>query len=281
MELLQLRYFFESAKTESFAKTAQKYLVPTTSVSASVKRLEAELGCELFDRLPNKLLLNENGKKMLQSLYIVFDELDEVKHALKNISEDSPNIKMLVKAMRSHITDNIIEYKAKHPYVSFQTYFDFDANDAESYDIIVDDDLQKYPEYENFELCSRRILLKASKDMNLFNRKLSLKQLRNQQFISMGDKSSMHNILIDACKRAGFSPNIVVECNDIQCYRKCLESGIGIGYGRDDPEESSSNVRFLDVSDFNARQTVYGFYKTQGLTDTLQHFLDFLKSKYI
>ena len=50
MELLQLRYFFDSAKNEHFAKTAEKYWVPASSVSASIKRLEEELGCKLFDR---------------------------------------------------------------------------------------------------------------------------------------------------------------------------------------------------------------------------------------
>ena len=34
MELLQLRYFYESAKNENFAKTAEKYMVPASSVSA-------------------------------------------------------------------------------------------------------------------------------------------------------------------------------------------------------------------------------------------------------
>ena len=38
MEILQLRYFYESAKTGSFARTAEAFMVPTTSVSASVKR---------------------------------------------------------------------------------------------------------------------------------------------------------------------------------------------------------------------------------------------------
>ena len=42
MEMLQLRYFFESAKNGSFAKTAKKYDVPSTSVSAAIKRLEEE-----------------------------------------------------------------------------------------------------------------------------------------------------------------------------------------------------------------------------------------------
>ena len=55
MEFLQLKYFYESAKHESFAKTAEIYMVPTTSVSASVRRLEKELGCSLFDRSANRI----------------------------------------------------------------------------------------------------------------------------------------------------------------------------------------------------------------------------------
>ena len=61
MEFLQLRYFYESAKNESFALTAKKHMVPTSSVSASVKRLENELGTKLFDRSSNRITLNEKG----------------------------------------------------------------------------------------------------------------------------------------------------------------------------------------------------------------------------
>ena len=78
MEMLQLKYFFESAKNESFAKTAEKFMVPTTSVSASVKRLEQELGCKLFDRQSNSITLNANGKRMQQALCVVFSELEMI-----------------------------------------------------------------------------------------------------------------------------------------------------------------------------------------------------------
>ena len=78
MELLQLRYFFESAQNESFSKTAEKYMVPATSVSAAVKRLEKELGCKLFDRSSNRICLNESGKKLQNTLCLVFAELDGV-----------------------------------------------------------------------------------------------------------------------------------------------------------------------------------------------------------
>ncbi|MEE1042503.1 MAG: LysR family transcriptional regulator, partial [Clostridia bacterium] len=271
MEILQLRYFFESAKFESFAKTAQKYMVPITSVSASVKRLENELGCTLFDRQANGILINDNGRKLLKSMYVIFGELDDITEILSDKDADTREIKMLVCAMRGQITDYIIEYKTKHPHISFKTVFDFDEINVDDYDIIIDDKPQEYKDYENFELCSNRIMLKAASDSPLCNRRITLKQLRNQSFLSMGEQSSMHQILINACKRSGFSPNIVVQTNDTQCYKKCLESGIGIGLGRDNPREYNNNVQFLNVTDFDARQTVYAFYKKQHAYGNVEH----------
>ena len=95
MELLQLKYFYESAKSESFAKTAEKYMVPTSSVSASVKRLETELGAKLFDRSCNRITLNDNGKKFQQSLCTIFDELDRAVDKVSSAPEDEREIKCL------------------------------------------------------------------------------------------------------------------------------------------------------------------------------------------
>lgn len=277
MEILQLRYFFDSAKTENFAKTAQKYMVPTTSVSASVKRLENEIGCTLFDRLSNRIILNDNGKKLQQSLCVIFNELDQTIDSLATATEDTREIKMLVRAMRSKITDYIIEYKTKNPHISFKTVFDFADTDIENYDIIIDDKPEKYEDYENFEICSMPIRLKMAATSSLCGRKISLSQLSEQAFISMGEDSSMHQMLMQACHRAGFTPNIVVQTNDVQCYRKCLEAGVGIGIGRDDAAEYSSKVKFLDVADFDIRQTVCGYYKKHTAYGNVEHFLKFLK----
>ncbi|MBQ6875008.1 MAG: LysR family transcriptional regulator, partial [Lachnospiraceae bacterium] len=104
MEILQLRYFYESARQESFAKAAEKYMVPATSVSASVKRLEKELGCELFHRSCNRISLNDNGKRLLTSLSKIFDELDQTVNSLTSATTDTREIKMLVRAMRNVIT---------------------------------------------------------------------------------------------------------------------------------------------------------------------------------
>lgn len=90
----------------------------------------------------------------------------------------------------------------------------------------------------------------------------------------------MHKILIRACKRAGFSPNIVAQINDIQCYEKMIASGIGIGLGRENAHASSvEKVSYLDVADFDERYVVYAYCKKEAAYGNVKKFLDFLEKK--
>ncbi len=282
MEILQLRYFFESARNESFAKTAEKYMVPATSVSASVRRLEKELGCALFDRSCNRIMLNDNGRKLQQSLCVIFNELDQTVDSLTSMSTDTRKIKMLVRAMREEVTNHIIEYRTRHPHIAFQTVFDFNEKNTENYDIIIDEETDLYPEYEKFHLYTTHLRLRVAKNSSLCRKKLTLKQLANQPFVSIGENNGMHKILMNACERAGFVPDIVVQSNDLQCNRKFVEAGVGIGLGREYPRATlSPNMECLDVSDFNETQNICGYYKKQSAYGNVEHFLNFLKSKVI
>ena len=280
MELLQLRYFLESARNESFAKTAEKYMVPPTSVSASVKRLENELGCQLFHRSCNKISLNDNGRKLQQSLKEIFNELDSVVDSLTSASTDTREIRMLVRAMRETVTDHIIEYKTKHSNIAFKTVFDFDDIDFEDYDIIIDEKSNNYPEYEKIELYTTILRLRASNKSPLCKRKLALKQLAGEPFISIGENNGMHKILINACRKEGFVPNIIVKSNDLQCNRKFVEAGVGIGLAREyDGSKSKEKTEILNVVDFNEQQTICAYYKKSSDYGNVNHFLNFLKRK--
>lgn len=278
MEILQLRYFYESAKTGSFAKTAEKFQVPATSVSASVKRLEKELGCELFQRTCNRIILNDKGKLLQKSVTVIFDELGKAVESLTPADLDTRDIRMLVRTTRTEITDVIIAYKEKHPPIAFKTVFDFTETDYENYDIVIDEKKDRYAGYECYELCNTRIRIRAAADSPLCGRKLTLKQLADQAFISIGEQNSMNKILINACKKAGFTPKIAIQCNDIKCYEKCLAAGVGIGLGRDFPNAIlAENVEYLDVSDFNQTQTICAYYKKQSAYGNVKDFLEFLK----
>ena len=282
MEILQLRYFFESAKNESFARTAEKYMVPAASVSASIKRLEKELGCELFHRTANRILLNDNGRELQKALAVVFCQLDQVVNKLNATTTDFREINMLVRAMRGEITNYIVEYKTNHPHIAFKTVFDFDDMKFENYDIIIDEKTDRYPQYEKIELYTTKIQLRAAVTNPLCGKKLTLRQISDQAFISIGENNGIHNIFVNACKRAGFAPKIIVQSNDLLCNRKFVEADIGIGLDRAYPwGDPSDKLAYLNVSDFNEQQTICAYYQKQSAYGNVEHFLNFLKSKIV
>lgn len=279
MELLQLQYFYESAQTENFAKTAEKHFVPTSSVSGSVRRLEKELGCQLFDRSSNRLSLNQNGKRLFQALQVAFDEIDQ---AVKDLTciEDTRPIRMLVRAMRGNITDYIIEHNRTKPHIQFQINFDNEDQHFEKYDIIIDETSDLYNAYERIELCHMRLRLTVSQDNPLCRKKLTMKQLSKQPFISLGEQSHMHKTLMNACDKAGFTPSICVRSNDMKYYEKLVESGIGIGIERDNPKSMRTrNIAYLDVSDFCEESVVYAYFRKEAAYGNVEQFLTFLSSK--
>ena len=65
MELHQLRYFVAVADEGSFSRAAAKVRVAQPSLSQQIRKLEAEIGQPLFDRLPRSVVLTEAGRCLL------------------------------------------------------------------------------------------------------------------------------------------------------------------------------------------------------------------------
>ncbi len=253
-------------------------MVPTTSVSASVKRLEEELGCRLFDRSANRITLNQSGKLLMDSLTTVFSELERTVGLLSDSEEDGGEVKILVRAIRSTLTDKIIEFNRLRPKAVFKTSFDLGDNEYEKYDVIIDEQTEKYEGYDSFEFCSLKLRLKVAKGSPLANERMTLSGLSDYPFISWGENSNMHKMLTKICKKAGFTPNIVAQCNDKECYEKLLHAGVGIGIGREKMEKDGESSVYLDLSDFDERYSVYVYTKPSAYHGNVKRFIDYLKN---
>ena len=76
MELQQLKYFKTVAEMEKISEAAQSMFVSAPALSASISRLEKELGMPLFDRTNNSIRLNRQGQIFLRYVNQVFANLD-------------------------------------------------------------------------------------------------------------------------------------------------------------------------------------------------------------
>lgn len=276
MEFLQLRYFLDSARTQSLSATAKKYMVPASSVSAAIKRLEEELGSPLFDRTANRITLNENGRRLQLSLVRMFRELDGALDAL-HTKEEGDEVRILVRSLRAKVTDAIVHYKESHVHTSFRLTADFLVADVGDFDIVVDSAPPPSEDFEAFEWQRQRIEIYAAKGSPLLTRDLTLAQLAAEEFVTMAPNGHQAKLLLHACERAGFSPKLLAQINDSDCFFKLIASGVAIGPAGECSVREDMPVRPLHVSDFREWQTVYVWCKRDASRGA-RRFAEFLRT---
>lgn len=228
MEFLQLKYFQHAAKTENFSHTAVAFMVPTSSISSSIKKLETELGTQLFNRSANKLSLNENGKQFLKTVDIIFSELEKSRNSMSYIGGlPAGKVNMLIITNRYLVIRKLAEFKKQYPNIDFSIDFGNDTN-FNRYDLLITDTVIENDSFKKSDFIDEEIMLAVHKSNPLSCRKqVNMSMLSSEKFICLYPGQSLRNITDKLFLQSGISPEIIVECDDPQCVREFLKMGIG------------------------------------------------------
>ena len=79
MELKQLKYIMQIHASKTMSEASKKLFISQPALTRSLQSLEEELGVTLFDRVSNRLILNEYGKIVIEEAESVFHNLEEMK----------------------------------------------------------------------------------------------------------------------------------------------------------------------------------------------------------
>ena len=79
MDITTLEYFKIIAESGSLTKAAQQLHITQPAMSAMLKKLEDELGAELFDRSPNRIYLNKTGEIALIHTNAILRNVEQMK----------------------------------------------------------------------------------------------------------------------------------------------------------------------------------------------------------
>lgn len=279
MEMLQLRYFYESAITENFSKTAQKYMVPASSVSASIKRLEQELGTALFIRTGNRVVLNEKGKQLLGTVGNLLTQLDITVSDISQGPSGKQTISILARCTRTTITRWIVRFHRMYPSVLFKLEFEDIPENYGKYDIIISEPDEVLEEFDSFSWRRFDIRVEALETDPLCRGPVTLSQLRDRIFITTRDQKGGFAVFAKACKRHGFLPKVGLVCDDIACRDIVLKSGVclGVTFGVDEDFSMRGN-RYLQIQDFKEQAVINVYYRKKDCEGNMKLFLDLLQS---
>ena len=229
MELLQLKYFCDAAKTLNLSKTARKYTVPPSNISQSVKRLEKELGYPLFTRHANKIVLSELGEKFYKKVSKALSLIEEA--AADRVDDGTKgNINISINSNRRTVMQAIENFKKQYPNVNIRTAY-FGNLEEDDYNLVIDSGSNISKDYQKEILLSERIALAVNKESALAAlEKIDVTALSNEAFISMDDKASMYKLTKAICHHNGFEPRIALQSDDPAFVRKCVELGLGVAF---------------------------------------------------
>ena len=133
MELLQLRYFCEVVKWGNVTRAAKENYISQPALSKTIRNLEDELGVKLFERVKNRVELNEYGRAFY----------DKVSRGLQMIDSGVEGLKLAPDSERGEIT--LIVKAGQYLFPEF-----YDSFSRRYPDITLD--------VANFTLIQRRIL---------------------------------------------------------------------------------------------------------------------------
>ena len=261
MELLQLRYFCDAAHTENFSKTAKKYRVPASNISQCIKRLEKELGTQLFVRNHNSISLSTAGRRFLQKVSSALSLIDSGTEEIRNINKKHISICSLT---NRQLVMNVTEkFLTLYPDVSVEISHAYD--DSTVYDMIIADGDFVSDTDSRALIITEKIALAINLDNPLCNKAfITADDLKYENFISLNLESSLGKTADKICKAIGLEPNIIICSPDPFYVRKCVELNLGISFV---PTYSWSN-QFSDnvvIKEFGSfiRET-YAYYRSES-----------------
>ncbi|WP_294927947.1 LysR family transcriptional regulator [uncultured Paracoccus sp.] len=77
-DLAQLQAFEAAARYESFTHAATELNLSQSAVSRQIRELEARLGLELFERVRQRVILSENGKRLLADARALLERAEDM-----------------------------------------------------------------------------------------------------------------------------------------------------------------------------------------------------------
>ncbi len=236
MELYQLRYFLAVAETGNFTKAAGRVFVSQPSLSQQILNLEEELGQQLFHRLARRVVLTDAGLKLLETARRVLAEVDQTMQELKESTGLGPKVRVgAIPTVAAFFFPAVIAHcRANEIPLVVETQEDFRRPLAEAVlEGHLDWSLISVPFNEprlHFEkLYSEPLWVAMSANHRLAqSAHLTFESLRDENFILLGEASTLTLQIQRYCGDHDFEPRISHRCGQLATAKSLTALGLGI-----------------------------------------------------
>src|SRR3954463_5836329 len=236
MEVYQLRYFLAVAETGNFTKAAQRAFISQPSLSQQILNLEEEFGQQLFHRLGRKAVLTEAGKTLMEGARRILGDVDQTLQDLKDSAGQGPKVSVgAIPTVAPFFFPAMLAYcRSSDTPLNIQTQEDFRRPLAEA---VLDGQLDwalislpfNEPRLHIEKLYSEPLWIAMSSTHRLAQvEQLTFESLRDEQFILLGEASTLTLQIQRFCGDHDFEPRISHRCGQLATAKSLTAMGLGV-----------------------------------------------------
>lgn len=262
MDLKNLNTFIQVAELSNFTKAAGKLGYSQSTISFQIKQLEAELNCQLFERINHTVVLTERGKEVLEYAHQMNKLTQELEKKIRNNKAITGHIRL---AMADSLCDSMFgerfqDFRKQYPGITLKIIA---AGTEEMFRLMNHNEVDAILTLDNHIYNTEYVIVKEKKVRMHFvaaadssvgrKRTLSVWELADQPCI-LTEKGMSYRRLMDE-RLAGMSLEIqpILEIGSTGLICSLVELGLGVSFL---PEYVTAEavkegrLVYLDVADF-------------------------------
>jgi LysR family transcriptional regulator, transcription activator of glutamate synthase operon len=263
MDLLKLRYFYETAKLENMSNASKVLLISQPALSKAIAQLEEELEMDLFYRNGKRISLNANGQFLFNRLERIFAEVRDLERALSERREEGNGELSIVTTLPYTFTNILNEFFNLYPNIKYKQVPLSKDNleqfiDYGKFDLCIVTEKIEHPNVEWIPLFEEEIFLTVP--MSFEEAKtdiIDIKNLRSLPFIGLTQDYRFRQLTDSFCESMGYSPEYQVEVEEATTILQLVKNGRGAAFT---PETSvnlyDNNIKHLRIANGKFSRTI-------------------------
>ncbi|WML31227.1 LysR family transcriptional regulator [Neobacillus sp. OS1-32] len=288
MEWHQIQYFQTVAATEHITKAAEMLSISQPALSRAISKLEEELGVKLFDRNGRNITLNQFGKRFLYRVERAIREMELGKQEIQDLihpEHGTISLAFLHSLGISFIPEILSLFLRQFPKVKFnlseagagQLYEQLLSGET---DIALVSHVEDYKEFFRETLWEEELFLAVSVHHPLAEtEEVNLLTIKNEPFIAFKNGAGLRSITDQLCKRAGFSPLIAFEGEEIGTVAGLVEANLGVSIIPNSKLLDRNKIKLLRVKKpVCSRQICLTWIQGKYLSPVTKKFIDFVRN---
>jgi len=237
MEIYQLKLFVDLAEIGNFTKVASHNYITQAAVTLQIRKLENELGVQLFHRTTRTCALLEAGDRLLPYARHILQKTDEANQAVRDTASE---ISGLVRAAAVHsaglyeLPPYVKTFLKQYPQVNLR--LDYRTSD-EIYRSLQNGEIDlgvvayphEMPRIECLPFLRDHLVVACAED-HPFARKrhVKLEELAGENFVQFGLDTPTRRATDAVLHEHDIKVEVRMECDNIEILKQMVELGFGI-----------------------------------------------------